>query len=111
MAPIVIPPPPTTPDSPDKYTRKGDFTGEHADDRVLRINLWFFKYGTDDKPHAAAIALSLIILFVLIAVMVIGLFSSQSAWLNKIFDWLGATFIFVAGVAIGRTGSNTKQHD
>jgi len=43
-----------------------DYTGSEAENRVLHINLWFFKYGTNDKTHAAAMVLSLLLFITII---------------------------------------------
>jgi hypothetical protein len=93
---------------PDQYTSR-DWTGPAADNRVLHINLPFLKYGTSDKAHAAAIVLSLVLLAVIIFLSFIGIFSHETSWLDKIFTWLGSTFVFVAGVAVGRSTSSPSE--
>ena len=97
--------------SPDEDTKKSpDFTADHADERVLLINLRFFKYGTNDKTHAAALAFSLALLVIIIVVIFLGIFSPKSVtWTDKIFNWLGGTFMFVAGIALGGKISNSTS--
>jgi hypothetical protein len=112
MSPLKIPPPSGhLSEKPDAATRKGlrDFTGPDAENRVLYINAGFFRYGTDDKAHAASIALSMVLLLVALLVMVVGLFSSNVVWLEKMQAWIGSAFLFVAGVAIGRGGRASKR--
>lgn len=104
-----IPPPANVSSQPDKATKKGlsDYTGNAADERVLHINLWFFKYGTNDKAHAAAIVFSLILLMMIIGIMTYGGTSgANAAWADKMFNWLGGTFLFISGVALGSKGGN-----
>ena len=61
---------------PDQETNKGlDLTGPEAKNRVMLINIGFFKYGTNDKSHAAAVCLSIVLLIVIVIVSVIGMFS------------------------------------
>lgn len=73
---------------------------------MLHLNLGFFKYGTDDKTHAAAILLSLL-LFITIAGILI--FGDGSEWTKEAFRWVSGAFLFTAGVAIGKGGE--KQSD
>ena|ERR1700735_4249793 len=107
-----IPPPSgNLSEKPDHATRKDiDFTGPSAEKRILYINLGIFRYGTDDKAHAASIVLSLILLVMTLIIMLVGLFSSNLGWLEKMQAWIGSAFLFVAGVAIGRGGRDTKPH-
>lgn len=113
MAGVKIPPPSgDLSPSPDKATRKADdFTSGSAENRVLFIDLKFFRYGTSDKTHAAAIALSLIILIVIILVIIVGSFSTNQTWLEKIFTWLGSAFLFTSGVAVGRGSAVAKKEE
>lgn len=95
---------------PDRYTSSApDFTGDSAPERIFFINLFFFKYGTKDKAHGAAILLSLLLLFVILIVIGIGFRLGPSEWLDRVFTWLGSAFLFVAGVAVGRSGSEDKK--
>jgi hypothetical protein len=96
-------------DVPDSETKLGlDMTGPEAHDRILFINLGFFKYGTDDKTHAGSIFLSIALLLFAILIMLIGLWSKNTEWLDKILASLWSAFLFVAGVSIGR-GQSDKQ--
>jgi hypothetical protein len=95
-------------DSPDQFTATSpDFTGDHAENRILHINLRWFKYGTDDKSHASAIVLSLVLLLLAVIVAVIGAASMYSGkapdWLETLITWIGNAFLFTAGVAIGKS--------
>ncbi len=109
IVPQIPPPSGELSNKPDKDTKKDlDFTGPSANKRVLYINAGIFKYGTDDKAHAASIALSMVLLAVSLIVMIVGLFSGNTQWLEKMQAWIGSAFLFVAGVAIGRGGKEKK---
>ncbi len=109
-------PPIPTPDNlssqPDKDTKKGlpDFAADNsASDRVLHINLGFFKYGTNDKAHAAAIMLSLLLFAAIIGVIIIGMWANSTVWPEKVFNWLGSAFLFASGIALGSKGENGRK--
>ena len=99
-----IPPPSNTFSIPDSATKKGmnDFTGTVADNRVLHINLWVFKYGTSDRTHAAALVLSLLLFATIVGVLIFG---HGGDWAKEAFRWLGSSFLFVSGVALGKGGN------
>ena len=82
-----------------------DYTGSEADNRVLHINLWFFKYGTNDKTHAAAMVLSLLLFITIVGVLVFG---NGGDLAKEAFHWLGSAFLFVSGVALGKGGAEEK---
>jgi hypothetical protein len=86
-----------------------DYTAADAPDRVLIIDLWFLRYGTNDRFQGAAIFLGLLLIILISVVIIIGLFSSNSEWLDRVFTWLGSAFLFVAGVAVGRASSNSSS--
>lgn len=98
---------------PDKQTKKGisDQTGLSADGRVLYINLGFFKYGTDDKAHAAALVFCFLLLF-LIAIIIFGALSTNcsknSTWM-EIFSGILNAFLFISGVALGTRESHKSK--
>lgn len=99
--PPAIPPLGNVPTAPDAETRKGlnDFTGDGAPNRVLHINFGFFKYGTDDKGHAAALVLSMLLLGL---TGIAGLIAPDDEWTKTLLQMLGSAFTLVAGVAIGQ---------
>lgn len=99
-----IPPPHNLSPKPDKATSKGisDYTGSAADQRVLHINIWFLKYGTNDKVHAAALVFSLILLITIISLVFVGMDAKNQPWADKTFSWLGGAFLFISGVALGK---------
>ena len=106
LPPVAPPPDGDLSDVPDSATKRAlDFTGSDAENRILFVNCGFFRYGTDDKTHAAAILLSIVLLLVAILIILIGLFSSNLGWLERALSWVGTTFVFTAGVAIGRGGT------
>lgn len=95
--------------TPDQFTRKApDMTGTEASQRVLFINLKFFKYGTDDKTHAGSIILSLALLGIMAIISIGGVFSGDIDAVKIGLGTFGPMFTFVAGVAIGR-GSAAKK--
>ncbi|MEH2472998.1 hypothetical protein V1281_005812 [Nitrobacteraceae bacterium AZCC 2161] len=108
LPPVIPPPNGDLSDVPDNETKKGlvDFTGPDASNRILFINIGFFKYGTADKAHAGSIFLSLILIVVAFSIMVIGLYSANGAWLEKVLSLVWSAFLFVVGVSIGRGQSD-----
>lgn len=105
----ILPPENVSP-VPDRATKKGmsDFTGPSADNRVLHINVGFFKYGTNDKAHAAAMVLSLLLFASIGALLIFGM---SYPWADKVFTWLGSAFLFVTGVAIGKGSAPDKPKE
>lgn len=92
---------------PDEATRQAaDYTASTASERVLYINLWFFKYGTHDRSHGAAVLFSLILLAIFVGVIFVGSSASNAAWFDKVFDWVAGAILFVIGVAIGQSGKD-----
>lgn len=109
-----IPTPDNLSPQPDDDTKKGlpDFAADNfASDRVLHINLKFFKYGTNDKAHAAAIMLSLLLFMAIIIVIIIGMWVTNVSWAEKAFNWLGSAFLFSSGIALGGSGKNRSKKD
>jgi hypothetical protein len=106
----ILPPSNTSP-RPDRATVKGlnDYTGSSADNRVLHINLGFFKYGTHDKVHAAAVILSVALLSITIAVIYAGFSGQNAAWIDRVFSWSTSAFLFVAGIALGKGASSDNS--
>lgn len=108
-------PPQGTPDSPDQFTREAlDFSAPHpVDKRVLHINTPFFRYGTDDKSHAAAISLSAVLLIAAVILGAFGTVTSMSGhdpkWLDTLITWIGNAFLFTAGIAVGQRGTNNHS--
>lgn len=84
-----------------------DYTGSEADNRVLHINLGIFKYGTNDKTHAAAMVISLLLFLTIVGVLILG---DGGDWSKEAFRWLGSTFLFVTGVALGKGGGSTPSN-
>ena len=99
--PSSIKPPGDVSNIPDKYTRKAfDMTGPYADHRVFFINTKFFKYGTTDQGHAAALVLSAMLLAVILLLGGIALAAGSD---HAILQLLIAPFSLVAGVAVGKS--------
>ncbi len=86
-----------------------DYTGPEAPERVLHINLWFVKFGTNDKLQGAAILLAIFILLLITVVIFYGMTHTTTEWNEKVFSWLSSTFLIVAGVAIGRASSDKSE--
>ncbi len=88
---------------PDKHTKKDPtFFDGGAPNQVFKFERWGFSYGTDDKGHAAAIILSVLLVMLLAGLFFGGLFVERS-WMPDALKLLGTTFTFVAGVAIGKS--------
>jgi hypothetical protein len=83
--------------------------GGSAENRLLFINMGIFRYGTDDKTHAAAIVLSGVLLVIGLLVVIIGSFSSNSVWLERALMLIWNAFMFVAGIALGRSGTEKGE--
>jgi hypothetical protein len=91
-----------------------DYTGDGASERVLLVNLFFIRFGTKDRVQGAAIMLSILLLLCISLVAILGYFSNnplKDPWFEKIFSWLGSTFVFVSGVAVGRAGVSAPDRD
>jgi len=84
---------------------------DSAENRILFINAGIFRYGTDDKTHAAAIVLSSVLLVVGLLVVIIGSFSANSVWLERALMLIWNAFMFVAGVALGRSGKEKGDEE
>lgn len=94
---------------PDRYTESGAiFFQGGAPNQVLKFERFGVSYGTDDKSHAAAIILSLVIGFLLLVVFVIGSFVERT-WIPDALKILGTAFTFTIGVAIGQGASKAKK--
>ena len=78
VPPNIPPPSGDLSSTPDQATKTGlDLTGPVAENRILFINAWVIRYGTDDKAHAASITLSLLLLFTAIIIIIIGSFATR----------------------------------
>jgi hypothetical protein len=86
-----------------------DYTGPDAPERVFHFNLKFIRFGTSDKIQGAAVLLSILLLLVIAGVIVAGLYNPTSPWIDKVFGWLSAAFLFVVGVAVGRSGNQNGE--
>lgn len=109
----ILPPGSGLSEKPDEYTQIApDYTASSASNRVLHINLSWFKYGTDDKGHASAIVLSLVLLLMVLVLAAIGAvaacFGKDPSWFNTLVSWVGNAFLFTAGVAIGKSGKDKQ---
>jgi len=93
--------------SPDPETQKfPDWTAPEAGNRILHINFRFFRYGTDDKTHAASIILSVAVLIFCVVIAIVGIFANGASWVQTVLSWAGNAFLLVAGTAIGRSLKN-----
>jgi hypothetical protein len=84
----------------DRHTAR--FFPGGAPNQVFMLDRFGFKYGTDDKGHAAAIILSVLLLALLGCLIVLGTFFDRS-WIPDALQILGTAFTFVAGVAVGKS--------
>lgn len=117
-SPNIKPPTGNLSNTPDKATKKGkrDMTGESADDRIFFVDNKLFKYGTDDKYHAAALIISFLLLaliaIVLVGNTIIAIWNptyAEKIWSERIFLAVWNGFIFVAGVAVGGSGRKGRN--
>lgn len=86
-------------------------TAPQADHRVLFIDTKFFKYGTHDKGHAAALIFSFLLLAILAVLIFVGMNNPKSTWDSHAFNWLGSTFLVVIGVAIGKGSAPSRKDE
>jgi len=104
----ILPPENASP-VPDDATLLGfppDHTGSSsARGRVFHLNLGIFKYGTDDKAHAAAMGLSLLI-FVFLGILLC--FGQANANTDNMIAFLQNALLLTIGVAIGQ-GTSTDS--
>lgn len=89
--------------------RQADAAPAEQSGRVLHLNLGILKYDTDDKTHAAAVVFSLLLFVAFISFSLFALRSQDTGWLRETVNWIGAAFLFVLGVAIGRGHSTSER--
>lgn len=109
MTAHVIQEPQNTSPVPDSDTKKGmgDHTGYGSSaGRVLHVNFVFFKYGTDDKAHAASMVLTAMITLFLVGMLIFGHNDDQT---KDIVGWLKTAFLLTTGVAIGQGTSSSPR--
>lgn len=93
------------PDTPDKATSRAPcFTNGDGAGQVFHFHGLGINYGTDDKGHAAALILSVLSLGAICALSLIYAFSNASALADPI-KALSTAFVFIAGIAIGKTAT------
>lgn len=107
-------PPPEISGVPDRDTKKGlpDYTnGSGAPGRVLHINIPCFSYGTNDRGHAAAIFLSIVLLVMMMLCFAATLIKPEAPALDRILTILSSTFTLTVGIAVGRGSLVTEKAD
>jgi len=114
----VAPPPSNIPDEPDTYTQAApDYSHpKPAPNRILHIDTKYFRYGTADKAHAAALCLSASLLVSAVIIAIIGgcieaSSHSDPKWLDTLVTWIGNGFLFTAGIAVGRSKSKHSEDE
>jgi len=107
---IKIPTPEAVSPAPDELTGEAlkDLTAVSAAGRVFLLDLGIIKYGSDDKIHAAAFIFACILLFVTVAFYTAGFFAHDTAWAEEAVKWSGSTFLFVAGIVLGKASGGMK---
>ena len=73
-----------------------------APNQIFMFDRFGLKYGTDDKGHAASIILSVLLLFLLGGLFILGAIVDRP-WFPDAIKILGTTFTFVAGVGVGKS--------
>ena len=93
---------------PDEHTGSDTvFFPDGAPNQVFRFDLGIVSYGTDDKSHAAALILSVMLGVLMLALFVGGILIDR-AWIPDALQILGPAFTLVAGVAIGQSTSRNS---
>lgn len=103
-------PPPKLP-IPKRPTKKvstdqpSDYTGGgQSPNRVLYIDLWRIKYGTDDKFQGAAVMLSLLLILLLMVALSAGAYNKEFSPISeKVVNWVQPVLTLVIGAAIGKS--------
>lgn len=96
-------PPPETSDIADADTEAYPaFDRGGRPGQVFHFQRFGLSYGTDDKGHAASLVLSVLVLFSLVLLFVLGSLVDRS-WIADALEILGFAFTFVAGVAVGKS--------
>ncbi|MFO1150944.1 MAG: hypothetical protein U1E62_21425 [Alsobacter sp.] len=72
------------------------------------VNTRFFRYGTKDQGHAAAIVLSA---FLLLIVLILGIGSLIAGRDLQLVSLVMNAFTLIAGVAIGKSIGKPKQEE
>lgn len=94
---------------PDSFTKSGSpFFDGGAPNQIFKFEKFGVSYGTDDKSHAAAILLSILIGILLLVIFAIGAFVER-IWIPDALKILGSAFTFTIGVAIGQ-GTSAKRN-
>lgn len=94
-------------EEPDSYTKEHPgFIKGNAPNQVLHLRLLGVSYGTDDKSHAAAIILSIVLFGFWAVTVAIGFFVEEPNWFEGLIASQLSAFLFVAGVAIGQSGGD-----
>ena len=75
--------------------------------QIFHFKRWGVSYGTDDKGHAAALILSVLLGILLAIIFIIGSFVDRT-WIPDAIKIIGTAFTLTAGVAIGKSASNSK---
>ena len=106
---VVIGPEVPPSDQPDAYTAKApDFTSDgDVPDRMFLVNTPWFKYGTNDKWHAASMVLSIVLVALLAVLGAIDLLTSRSgngsAQSTSALSVIGTLLSLTVGIAVGRS--------
>lgn len=84
------------------------FMEGNAPEQVFHFRKWGLSYGTDDKGHAAALILSVILAILLGIIFAIGLFVDRS-WIPDAIKIVGTALTLTTGVAIGKSTSSKSN--
>lgn len=98
--------------SPNDVTEKDrpeDYTGPSAPNRALFINLYFLKFGSDDKIQGAAIFVCICLTILIILVLMINTIKESSALTTAVLDWIKSPFLLALGAAVGRAGTGNGK--
>jgi|APCry1669189241_1035207.scaffolds.fasta_scaffold113452_1 hypothetical protein len=104
----ILPPEHSSP-VPDKYTKTGmpDHTGRgNANGRVLHIDLYFLKYGTDDQVKAVALMLTCLMIIIRVVLTMCSPSNTDAQSFESLLD---KAILIAVGVALGQSIPNRSD--
>ena len=103
---VIVSPPANTSEVPDRHTKTSPaYTDGSAPNQVFHFKFLGMSYGTDDKTHAAAMCLSLLMLLIVMTCLIAGSIVKDRTGIEQILNFIGPAFLITIGVAIGKSVS------
>lgn len=97
-----IPSPPPQQMTPDRDTRKAPYTSGDGDGQVFHFQKFGIRYGTDDKGHAAALVLAVLLFVGILLCLVAGSLGKDYEFAIEIAKIFSSAFLIVTGIAVGK---------